>query len=137
MVIERSENEILERAASGDFGAFEKLVEKHEAGIYNLALRMLQDPSEAEEVLQETFLSAYKNMQGFRGESSFKTWLFRIAVNFSLMHLRKKKNRQELSYDDPLLLDNGEMARDFSDWKANPEHLFEEGELSGWASRNI
>jgi RNA polymerase sigma-70 factor, ECF subfamily len=71
--------------------AFETLVERYRSRVYSLALRMLQNPTDAEEVVQETFLSAYQNLPRFRGESQFGSWLHRICANFCLMRLRHKK----------------------------------------------
>jgi RNA polymerase sigma-70 factor, ECF subfamily len=111
----------LEKLRVGDSVAFAQLVEANQRNVYNLALRMLNDPQEAEDVLQETFLSAYKALPGFEGRSSLSTWLYRIASNASLMRLRKKRP-ETTSIDEPLELEEGEsLPRQFVDWSSVPE----------------
>jgi RNA polymerase sigma-70 factor (ECF subfamily) len=82
---------LVERARGRDVAAFEELVARYRSKVYGLALRMMKDPGDAEEVLQETFLSAWQNLPSFRGESAFGSWAFRICANFCLMRLRRKK----------------------------------------------
>ncbi|MDZ7374117.1 MAG: sigma-70 family RNA polymerase sigma factor [candidate division KSB1 bacterium] len=84
------DREILERVSGGDQEAFAELVREYAPRVYNLALRMLRNRQDAEDVVQETFLSAYEKIRTFDGRSSLYTWLYRIAVNASLMKLRSK-----------------------------------------------
>ena len=86
-----SEQQLIEKARQGDRSAFALLVNTYSERIYNLALRILRNREDAEDVLQETFLSVVKNLDKFDGRSSFFTWIYRIATNASLMKLRKKK----------------------------------------------
>jgi len=117
-------NALLERLQTGDPLAFAQLVEENHGQVYNLALRMLGDPQEAEDVLQETFLSAYKALPGFEGRSSLSTWLYRIASNASLMRLRRKQP-DTISVDEPLTLDAGNsLPRQLVDWSNLPEEEF-------------
>jgi RNA polymerase sigma-70 factor (ECF subfamily) len=114
-------NTFLKRLQTGDPLAFAQLVEENHGQVYNLALRMLGDPQEAEDVLQETFLSAYKALPGFEGRSSLSTWLYRIASNASLMRLRRKQP-DTISVDEPLTLDAGNsLPRQLVDWSNLPE----------------
>jgi RNA polymerase sigma-70 factor, ECF subfamily len=85
---------------TGDTLAFNRLVLKWEKSIYNLALRMLHDPDEAEEAAQEVFLSAFRNIRKFRTDSKFSTWLYRIAVNHCISRLRNKPPGVHLSIDN-------------------------------------
>jgi RNA polymerase sigma-70 factor (ECF subfamily) len=118
----------LKKLRAGDSAAFAQLVEANQRAVYNLALRMLNDPQEAEDVLQETFLSAYKALPGFEGRSSLSTWLYRIASNASLMRLRKKRP-ETTSIDEPLELEEGEsLPRQFVDWSSVPEDELLNGE---------
>jgi DNA-directed RNA polymerase specialized sigma24 family protein len=80
-VTEREERQIVEGCRRGDFECFERLMARYEKKIYNLALRMLRDPDDAREVLQETFLKVYDNLEKFRGEAQLSTWIYRIAMN--------------------------------------------------------
>ncbi len=114
-------NALLKRLQTGDPLAFAQLVEENYGQVYNLALRMLGDPQEAEDVLQETFLSAYKALPSFEGRSSLSTWLYRIASNASLMRLRRKQP-DTISVDEPLTLDAGNsLPRQLVDWSNLPE----------------
>jgi RNA polymerase sigma-70 factor, ECF subfamily len=79
-----SEYELVRRGQAGDNDAFARLVERNQAGIYNLALRMTRDPEEAVDMTQETFLRAWRSLPGFRAEAKFSTWLYRIAYNVCL-----------------------------------------------------
>ena len=111
----------LKELRAGDPVAFARFVEENQHKVYNLALRMLNNPQEAEDVLQETFLSAYKAISSFEGRSSLSTWLYRIASNASLMRLRKKQPAT-VSIDEPLELDAGDsLPRQFVDWSGAPE----------------
>jgi RNA polymerase sigma-70 factor (ECF subfamily) len=111
----------LEKLQAGDALAFAQFVEENQSQVYNLALRMLSDPQEAEDVLQETFLNAYQALPGFEGRSSLSTWVYRIASNASLMRLRKKQP-VTLSVDEPLTLNAGDhLSRQLTDWSSIPE----------------
>jgi RNA polymerase sigma-70 factor (ECF subfamily) len=87
------------RAAAGEECAFEALVSRYEARVYRLACRLTSD-GEAKDVLQETFLAAYRGLPGFRGESRFSTWLYRIATNAALMHRRARARRPAASLEE-------------------------------------
>jgi RNA polymerase sigma-70 factor (ECF subfamily) len=90
--IPEDDDEVLvERARAGDYGAFEDLVRRHQRRVYAVAYGIVKNAAEAEEVAQETFLSAFEHLDGFRGDARFSTWLFRVASNHALMKLRKKK----------------------------------------------
>ncbi|MCK4832976.1 MAG: RNA polymerase sigma factor SigW, partial [Anaerolineales bacterium] len=75
----RDEASLVARLRAGDRGAFAELVQEHSPRIYGLALRMMQDPGEAEDVLQETFLQAAQHLMDFRGQANQGSWLYRIA----------------------------------------------------------
>ena len=80
---------LVERVRRGDRSAFGELVKRYQGKAYRLALRFTGSPQEAQEVLQETFLNAFRNLDSFRSESAFSSWLYRVTVNAALMHLRK------------------------------------------------
>lgn len=120
---------LVKQSQSGDKVAFEELVKRYEKKIYNLIVRMLNNEEESSDVLQETFLQVYKMISKFRGKSQFSTWLYRIAVNNSLMRLRKHKH-QTVSLDEPVKdNDDEEMPRQISDWSGNPERSSENLEI--------
>ena len=88
---EIADDVLVVRAQAGDYDAFEQLVRRHQRRVYATAYGIVKNTAEAEEVSQETFLSAFEHLEGFRGESKFSTWLFRVASNHALMKLRKKR----------------------------------------------
>lgn len=92
------EQELLRRIKAGDTSACAVCIESHSPSLYRMALRVVRDEAEAEDVLQETFLSAFKAIPHFDGRSSLGTWLYRIAYNTALMKLRSR--RDALSLDD-------------------------------------
>jgi RNA polymerase sigma-70 factor (ECF subfamily) len=79
------------RAQKGDSSAFESIYQSYRRRIYALCLRMVGNPTDAEDLTQEAFLLVFRKMQTFRGESAFSTWLHRLALNVVFMHLRKRK----------------------------------------------
>jgi RNA polymerase sigma-70 factor (ECF subfamily) len=87
------------RAATGDAPAFEALVSRYQSRVFRLACRLTGNESEAPDVLQETFLQAYRHLSSFRCEARFGTWLYRIATNAALMHRRAKARRPAESLD--------------------------------------
>jgi len=98
------DNEAISRVLQGDYEAFEQLVAKYQGRMYRHLRKMVRDQQQAEDLLQETFLNAYKGLAGFKGSSSFSTWLFRIASNNALMFLRKHRP-EGVEYDDEIKTD--------------------------------
>ncbi len=106
-------------------------MERHASTVYNLALRLMNNPQEAEDVLQETFISAFKALDRFEGRSRLGTWLYRIAYNAALMRLRKRQAPTE-SLDGPIMTDDGDlMPRQFVDWSLRPDEVLLGKELQG------
>jgi RNA polymerase sigma-70 factor (ECF subfamily) len=103
-----TDEQLVARAASGDEAAFEALVERHQQRAYGLARRLVGSDSDAQDVLQEAFLSVYRKLSSFRGESRFSTWLYRIVTNAALMHLRARSRRRLEPLDDHLPRFDGE-----------------------------
>jgi len=96
-----SDRELVEKAQGGDADAFGVLVRRHQKRIYRLAVHLTKSASEAEDVTQETFVRAYQAIGRFDGRSEPFTWLYRIAVNLSLNHIRSKKTKRgTTSFDD-------------------------------------
>jgi len=123
--------EFVERLRAGDKEACALCVREHSTNIYNLALKLTGDPVAAEDVLQETFLSAFKAIRRFEGRSQLSTWLYRIAHNAALMRLRKRQV-ETVSLDEPAENDEGiPEPRDAlrADWSANPEEVLLSDEM--------
>ena len=88
-----AEMALVERCRRGELGAFEELYRAHAGRLYSLACRMLGNPADAEDLLQEIFLAAHRKLEGFRGEAALGTWLYRLATNQILDHLRSRAAR--------------------------------------------
>ena len=84
---------LVERCRRGDLAAFEELYRAHAGKLFSVACRMLGNPADAEDLLQDIFLSAHRKLDGFRGESALGTWLYRLATNHCLDYLRSRAAR--------------------------------------------
>ena len=93
-----SDSELVERATNGDRSALEQLVLRHQAWIYNIAIRMVFQPHDAEEVTQEVLVKVITKLSTFKGESKFRTWLYRITANHVLNMKRRSAETQELTF---------------------------------------
>jgi RNA polymerase sigma-70 factor (ECF subfamily) len=93
--MEETEAAALARAKAGDKDGFRLLVERHSRSVFRLAYRLTGNSEDAEDVVQETFLRAYKQLQNFESRASFGTWLYRIAANYSLDLIRSRKRHQD------------------------------------------
>jgi RNA polymerase sigma-70 factor (ECF subfamily) len=113
------ESKIIEQAKQGDKQAMSFLVSSYSSRVYNLALRILRNKEEAEDVLQDTFLTVVAKLNTFDGRSSFFTWLYRIATNSALMLLRKKKIRRANFKDYDLDPGQNELEN-LVDWTQDP-----------------
>ena len=132
-----TEQELVEQAKRGDTSAFGELVNRYERNIYRLARHITQNEDDAEDVLQETFLKAFANLDQFQGHSKFYTWLVRIAVNESLMKLRRRKADRSVSLDEPVETGEDSMPREIAAWEENPEQKYGRAEMNAILSRAI
>jgi RNA polymerase sigma-70 factor, ECF subfamily len=111
----------LKALQAGDPEEFSRLVDTYSLKIYRLATKMLSQQQDAEDVLQETFLKAYRGIKSFDGRSKLSTWLFRIATNEALMLLRRK-HPETVSIDEPVETEEGEQEPvQIIDWCCLPE----------------
>jgi len=94
-VLPISDLELAQASAAGDEVAFEKIYRAHFRKVYSLCLRMLGNPTDAEDVSQDVFVQLYRKIGGFQGDSALSTWLYRLTVNTVLMHLRHKQRKQK------------------------------------------
>ncbi len=120
---------LVAQAQTGGEEAFTELVNRYEGNIYRLARHITQNPEDAEDVLQETFLKAYEHLRDFQGNSKFYTWLVRIAVNQALMKLRKRKTDASVSLDDPYDTGEESLVREIAVWGPNPEQTYSQEEI--------
>jgi RNA polymerase sigma-70 factor (ECF subfamily) len=100
-----TDRELVDRAREGDTQAFGQLVRRHQQRIHRLAVHLLRDRAEAEDVMQETFVRAYRALARFDGRSEPYTWFYRIAINLSLNTLRSRKSRRTSTESDDTRLD--------------------------------
>lgn len=119
------EHGLIRKAQAGDRLAFEELVSRYDKDVLRLAMNLVRRPEDAPDIYQESFLRVYRNLQRFRFECSFYTWLYRIVTNVALDHLRRRSSRRE---DQAPAVEDGEgTTRDFFDRQAeqsaaaNPE----------------
>lgn len=87
---------IVERAKSGDVAAFRKLFQAHKDQVARIVMRVMGPSNDLDDVVQEVFVNVHRSLPRFRGDSKFSTWLYRISVNVTRMHIRKKKSRPKL-----------------------------------------
>jgi RNA polymerase sigma-70 factor (ECF subfamily) len=104
---------VIQQCRKGDVEAFEDIVRKYQRKMFNISYRMTGDYNEAAEVVQDAFLSVYRNIKGFKGKSKFSTWLFTIAMNLSrnkIKQMQGRRHRENFSIDDPVETDNGKIT---------------------------
>jgi RNA polymerase sigma-70 factor (ECF subfamily) len=111
-----TDEQLVRKAQQEDERAFGELVHRYESKVYSLALKMLRNPEDAEDVLQDTFLRAYRGIKSFQGNSTFSTWIYRITANSALMRLRRK-HLPTVSIDDA---DERETPINIADWAPGP-----------------
>lgn len=125
------EEKLIERLKAGDKSACAECIEFHAPQVYRLALRITGNEAEAEDVLQETFLNAFKAIDKFEGRSGLGTWLYRITYNTALMRLRKPAHKTPtVSVEESLAQEEGAIVpRQLFDWCCLPEQDFERDEV--------
>ncbi len=127
------DGELVQLAKAGDLDAFELLTTRHEQRVYSLAMRMLRQEQDAEDVTQQTFLSVLENLDGFRGEASFSTWLLRIATHAALKIIRKRKGLEVVSLEEATEpadhSDSIPHPEFIADWRQSPAQLVQTREV--------
>ena len=94
--MDQSDNQLIAAALAGSLPAWDALVRRHERRVYNLGLRLLNNPDDALDLVQDVFLGVYRNLYRFRGESQFSTWLFRIVHNKAVDLIRRRQTGPEI-----------------------------------------
>ena len=95
-----TDTQLVEKVREGSMEAFEEIISRYESKVYNLAMRFCRNQEDAEEVLQDVFSTIYAKLDGFRGQSQFSSWMYRIIVNAAFMKLRKRKQSHTISLED-------------------------------------
>lgn len=128
-----SDADLARQAKAGDLAAFETLTNKYEQRVYSLAMRILRQEQDAEDVTQQTFLSILEHLERFREESSFSTWVFRIATHAALKIIRKRKGLHTVSLDEATEERDGYETvphPDYiADWRHSPHEAAARNEL--------
>jgi RNA polymerase sigma-70 factor (ECF subfamily) len=114
---------------AGDAAAFEELVKRYDRKLFRIAQHITHNREDAQDAVQDAFLKVFRKLTQFRENSQFSTWLIRIAVNESLMKLRKQRHNKEFSIDDDVLSNNESLAFELADWGPNPEERYRGAEL--------
>lgn len=129
MIVRVQESELIKKSAEGNGDAFEKLIAPYMQPIVNHAYMMLGDKEDAYDMAQETFVKAFVSVKSFGGQSSFKTWLFKIATNVCLDFLRKKKRRPNVLSLTAVGEDANAVMCDVADTESSPDTIAESNEL--------
>ena len=131
------DRQLVARAQGGDKRAFELLVEKYQRKLGRLLARFIRDPAEVEDVTQEAFIKAYRALPGFRGDSAFYTWLYRIGINTAKNYLmalgRRAPTSTEVEAEDAEGFEDGEQLRDIN----TPESLLLSAEIAQTVNATI
>jgi RNA polymerase sigma-70 factor (ECF subfamily) len=121
--------DLVHSCRNGDVSAFEELVKRHQGKIFRIAQHILHNREDAQDVVQEAFLKAFRNLEQFQENAQFSTWLVRITINQSLMKLRKPHRKHEIAIAPDVQTETGEVPHEVPDWRPNPEELYRKSEL--------
>ena len=131
-LLELSDAELVERALDDDYRAFEALVVRYEEQFHRLAWSYMESESEAQDVVQSSFLKIYRKLDTFRGDAKFKNWAYRIVINTALSRIRKQKSRSEVALEDvsPDFDEHEELATtSIAEWRVRADEAVENREL--------
>jgi RNA polymerase sigma-70 factor, ECF subfamily len=133
---EASDEVLVVRARAKDEAAFEELVSRYDDKLYRLAMRFVRNETDAQEILQDAFLSAWRNLPTFEGRAQFGSWMYRVTVNAALMLLRSRNRHPEVTVDEvePTVLNDavaegGQNMRASSDWSQRPDEQLQSDEM--------
>jgi RNA polymerase sigma-70 factor (ECF subfamily) len=122
--------ELVQAILDGDPSAYRGLVERYQGRVYALICGMVRDREEARDLTQDAFIKAYKNLDRFRLESSYYTWLYRIAMNVAIDHIRKMKKRKHEAFDEGIAARDGDGAIAAAHDRGNPDKALGRKQLS-------
>src|SRR5271156_2480800 len=126
---ESNDLDLVHASKNGDVHAFEELVKRYDRKLFRIAQSVTHNIEDSQDAVQEALLKAFQNLEQFREESQFSTWLVRITVNQSLMKLRKNRAIREVTLDDDFHQDGTALQLEVADWAPNPEQLYWASEL--------
>lgn len=126
-----ADKELLEAVLAGDTTAYRGLVEKYQGRVYAMTYGMLRNREDARDITQEAFVKAYHNLESFRLESSFYTWLYRIAMNLAIDFVRKRKRRPTTSFEEGVAAREGDGSIAAIHHQDSPRRTMERQQLYG------
>lgn len=100
MAVKKSDLDLVKEVRKGNQDSFEELLGRYNTKVYSLATRLTRNPEDAEEVLQDVFITVHRKIDSFEGKSSFSSWLYRVTANAAFMKLRKRRQHQSVSLED-------------------------------------
>lgn len=115
---------LIKKSKSGDVEAFEQLIFDYQKKAYNIALRIMGNQEDAKDMCQEAFIRIYKSIEGFKEQSSFSTWMYRIITNVCLDEIRRKKKNDTVSMDSTFETQDGEMHFEVASEDDTPEEAY-------------
>jgi len=121
--------DLVHASKNGDVAAFEQLVKRYDRRLLRIAQSVTHNREDSQDAVQEALLKAFQNLDQFREDSQFSTWLIRIAVNQSLMKLRKQRPIRDVSLDEDFQAEEVTLPLEIADWAPNPEQLYWASEL--------
>ncbi len=130
------DEDLVRIAQAGDTRAFDELVRRYRDKVYRLSYKILRHEDDAAEALQDAFMSAYRGLPRFKVESTFSTWLYRIATNASLMKYRKRRDHH-VSLDQSQSNDEGAETLDVPDWSSQPLQELLDSETRGVMEQGV
>lgn len=131
------EKDLLKKAKNGNIEAFEKLINAHQKSVFNIAYRIIGNYDDANELAQEVFIKIFKSIKNFKEDSSFSTWVYKIATNTCLDELRKRKNKQVVYIDESIKSEDGDFHREIKSEKYSPSEYLEKKELREFVQQEI
>jgi RNA polymerase sigma-70 factor (ECF subfamily) len=133
----KNDDQLVAELKRGDQAAFRELVNRHQAKVYQLALKLTRNETDAEDVLQETFLRVYNRIETFRGEAAFSSWLYRIAANASFAKLGERKKHDHADLDDIHPEYEAGLTQPVNDWSRQPDSVLMSKETLGLLDKAI
>ncbi len=119
-ILPEDDDILIKDALKGDQKAFRDLVNRHQTSVYHIVFRIVRDREVANDLVQETFMKAFSSLESYRSEFRFSTWLYKIAANASIDHLRKRRIKA-LSLDNPIETTEGSVGLEVADYSHHPE----------------
>lgn len=133
------EKNLITQLSQADAGALDELIRHYSPKVYSLAKRMTKSAEDAEEICQDVFLSVYRNIKDFKGDSSLSTWIYSIAANACKMKLRQRKKEELLTFegDLPELPEEYYQSADVNSWPDKPDQILLNKEIRNYLEQAI